>query len=78
MRDKLLVERGIIVMIKLKVFRASRNLSGEDMAKVLGVTPASYYNLENGKTDLKVRHIKLIREAFNLSIIEVLEVFGIK
>jgi DNA-binding XRE family transcriptional regulator len=62
-------------MIKLKVFRASRNLTGEDMAKVLGVTPPAYYNMEKGKTDIKVKHIRLIREAFNLSVIEVLDLF---
>lgn len=64
-------------MSKLKVFRASRNLSGEDMAKVLGVTPASYYNLENGKIEIKVKHIRLIRDAFNLDIEEVLQIFNI-
>lgn len=64
-------------MSKLKVFRASRNLSGEDIAKVLGITPAAYYNLENGKTEIKVKHIRSIRDAFNLSLEEVIDIFNI-
>ena len=64
-------------MSKLKVFRASRNLSGEDMANVLGVTSQAYYKLENGETEVKVKHIRLIRDAFNLSLEEVIDIFNI-
>ena len=62
---------------KLKIFRASRNLSGEDMAKILNVTTTSYYKLEKGKTEVKAKHIRIIRDAFNLSISEVSDLFNI-
>lgn len=62
-------------MNNLKVFRASRNLSGEELARVLGVTPQAYYKIEKGITEIKVKHIKLIRNAYNLSVKEVSEIF---
>lgn len=62
---------------KLKIFRASRNLSGEDMAKILNFTTTSYYKLEKGKTEVKAKHIRIIRDAFNLSISEVSDLFNI-
>lgn len=62
---------------KLKIFRASRNLSGEDMAKILNVTTTSYYKLEKGNTEVKAKHIRIIRDAFNLSISEVSDLFNI-
>lgn len=69
--------RGKPMTNKLKVFRASRNLSGEDMAKILNVTSTAYYNLENGSTDIKIKHIRMIRDAFNLSVSEILDLFNL-
>lgn len=62
---------------KLKIFRATRSLSGSDVAKELGITAPAYYNLEKGETDIKIKHIRKIRDAFNLSLQEIAEIFNI-
>ena len=34
------------------------------MADVLGLTPQAYYKIEKGETDIKVNHIRKIRDTF--------------
>jgi transcriptional regulator with XRE-family HTH domain len=69
--------KGGDLMNKLRVFRASRKLSGSDMAKVIGKTSVQYYKKENGKANFSDVEIRKVREAFNLSIEEVCELFGL-
>jgi transcriptional regulator with XRE-family HTH domain len=64
-------------MNELRVFRASRKLSGNDMAKILGITAAAYYQKEHGNSKITDIDIRKIREAFNLSIEEVCKIFGL-
>jgi len=67
----------VLMENNLKVFRAKRNLSGNDVAKILGITTQSYYNLEKGSTDVKVKHIRMIAKEYGLSLEEVAETFNI-
>jgi transcriptional regulator with XRE-family HTH domain len=71
------VQRGVELMNELRVFRASRKLSGADMAKILEITAAAYYQKEHGNSKITNIDIRKIREAFNLSIEEVCKIFGL-
>lgn len=53
---------------KLVELRKTRKLTQADVAKILGYeTSKGYYELESGKTSLKVEHIEKLSNYFNVT-----------
>lgn len=52
----------------LKQIRKENKVSAVDIAGHLGITEASYYNIEAGKTELKISRIKEIAELLDVPV----------
>lgn len=59
---------------KLKELRLSRNLTKEQLAKLIDVSPKTYRNYESGKTKPKVETFKRIVIALETTADELLEI----
>lgn len=68
MKNKL--ENDIIVTVgeNIRYFRKLKNLSGHEMAKVLGLSGSFYSKTENAQTDLKVNSLITISNALGVHI----------
>lgn len=53
---------------KLKEMRQQENVSGEELAKVLGITKATYSKKENGLVKFSLDEAKLISDRFKRKI----------
>lgn len=57
---------------KLKKLRVERNISAEDMSKILGLeTKAAYYKKESGNVKFSLMEAKKISDFFNIPIEEI-------
>lgn len=56
---------------KLYALRKSRNLSQEDVAKILGISRVSYGNKERGDNAFTIDEMFELASVFNLSIAEI-------
>ena len=57
---------------KLKKLRVERNISAEDMSKILGLeTKAAYYKKESGNVKFSLIEAKKISDFFNIPIEEI-------
>ena len=52
------------MLVKLKEFRKSLNLSQEKMANKLGITVSMYEKVENGRTGASASFMKRIKKTF--------------
>ena len=55
----------------LRKMRIHYSLSQEQMADNMNISQASYNRLETGKTKIKVEHLALLADIYNLSLNEV-------
>lgn len=62
---------GDIMQWKLIRLRKENNYNQEEMAKILGVSEATYRNKENGKTQFKLDEMFVIAEYFNKTLDDV-------
>ena len=58
--------------MKLKELREQQNLSQQDLAKILKVSPSTVSNWESGKRQPDIQMIVVIANYFNVSVDEVL------
>lgn len=56
---------------KLRELRLSKNLSGDDMAKLLGLSKGTYSKKENGTVKFSLIEAKRISEVFKKNIEEI-------
>ncbi|WP_069651046.1 helix-turn-helix domain-containing protein [Caloranaerobacter ferrireducens] len=63
-----------ILANRIKELRTERNITQEEMAKVLGTSRQRYSRLENGQTSISYVVIKKIAEYFNIPTSEITKV----
>ena len=60
------------MFVKLKKLRVERNVSAEEMSKILGLeTKAAYYKKESGNVKFSLLEAKRISDFFNIPIEEI-------
>lgn len=64
---------GAAVGERLRAARAARGMSLRSLAALLGVSPATLSQIENGRTNLSVRRLEQIAAALGMAVAEVLE-----
>lgn len=57
---------------KIRLLRVSHNLTQEEMAEKLNLSPSGYAKIERCETDISVSRLEQIAQTFNLSIIDLL------
>lgn len=67
------MNHGNQIIETIKAVRTSRGMTQEEMASILGVTRATYINIESGKRELTVSELEKIRESLSLSVGELLD-----
>lgn len=60
---------------KLKVARVAKNMTQEDVARLLGITLATYNRKELGNVDFKRREVLSLSKVLNLSLKDVNNIF---
>lgn len=60
---------------KLKVARVAKNMTQEDVARLLGITLATYNRKELGSVDFKRREVLSLSKVLNLSLKDVNNIF---
>ena len=60
---------------KLKAARVERNLSQQELARIIGVTKITYWRKENGHREFNRTEIENIKKALNLSSDDVDNIF---
>lgn len=64
-------KRGDAMYENLRYLRKQNNISGEEIAKSLGLTKATYSKKENGLVKFSLDEAKVISTVFNKSIEEI-------
>lgn len=57
---------------KIRLLRVSHNLTQEEMAEKLNLSPSGYAKIERCETDISISRLEQIAQTFNLSIIDLL------
>ena len=57
---------------KIKHLRQMQNLSQEEVAEKLGMTPNGYGGIERGEVDIKLSRLEQLSELFGVELIELL------
>ncbi len=52
----------------LRSYRESRELTQEDIGKILGMTSQQYYRYEKGKRDLPIKHLITLAKFYGTTI----------
>lgn len=60
-------------MKNLRKFRNAAKMSGEQVARQIGVSVQTYYNWEQGRNEPGARKIKLLADLFGVSVDELLK-----
>lgn len=66
---------------KLKAFRNFKELTQEDTAKLLGISPHTYFNKETGKSAFTIDEAKKLTDILGVTVDEIFfndEVFNLK
>ena len=58
---------------QVRAARASKGLSLRDLARVLGVSPATLSQIENGRTGLTVSRLSRIADVLDLTVAQILD-----
>lgn len=55
---------------KLKAARELKNVKQSDVAEFLEISPNTYWNKENGKTEFTISEAKKLSKYFDISVLE--------
>lgn len=62
-------------LLKIKVERAKKQMSQNDVAEALGLSSSGYSFKEQGRTDFTLPEVQKMAEIFGLSDAEIIEIF---
>jgi transcriptional regulator with XRE-family HTH domain len=63
------------VLLNLKGFRVTKGYTQREFAELLNMKKLAYFQLENGRTDVKKKHMDRILELYPSENIDVMELF---